>query len=230
MPKPLPQLKPNETALLIIDMQNDFCRQDGYFGRVRGRDMKNVMHIIPKIAELLDFTRRNGITSIFIKTIHSKHTDSEVWTSRLVDDSGILLNQTNRHPADALCALGSTGAEIVDELQPNLDEPVVIKHRYSSFVQTDLELMLRIKGIKNVLVTGNATNVCVESTARHAFMLDFLTVTVSDCVATSDSHGVHESSLLNLEGYFGYVAPSDKVLKALGVANLAVDAHRVSRS
>lgn len=224
MSKPIPQLKASETALLIVDMQNDFCKPDGYFGKVKGRDMTSVMLIIPRIARVLDFTRRMGILTVFIKTIHSKHTDSEVWVSRLASDPEILSKQKNHRSTSALCAPASMGAEIVDELKPKEDEPVVIKHRYSSFIQTDLELILRNKGIKNVLVTGNATNVCVESTARHAFMLDFLTVTVSDCVGTSDSSGAHDASLRNLEGYFGYVATSEEVLETLRVVDALVNA------
>lgn len=202
-----------ESALLIIDMQNDFCKPEGYIGRVKGRDMSAVMQIIPNIAKIIRFARDNNILTIFVNTIHSEHTDSDIWKKRLFNHEQAQRKELEG-TSPGLCAPGTFGAETVEELKPESGEPIVIKHRYSAFIGTDLDLILRSKGIGNVLVVGNATNVCVESTSRHAFMLDYSTVTVSDCVATSDK-GVHETSLENLRNYFGYVATSEEVMASL---------------
>lgn len=103
---------------------------------------------------------------------------------------------------------------MIDELAPQSDEPVVTKHLYSALLDTDLLVILRSRGIRNLLVAGTQTNVCVDSTVRHAFMMNFVTVTVSDCVGT-DEADLHEPTLENLKRYFGYVAHSEEVMRAL---------------
>jgi ureidoacrylate peracid hydrolase len=200
--KTLPQLRKEDTALLIIDMQNDFVKPEGYFGK-RGKNVKPVLDIIPNIAYLLEFCRRNNIFRIFVRTIHAEYTNSYVWASRY---------RTSEAPP--LCLPNSWGAEIIDELRPRDDECIVTKHRYSAMLDTDLPLILRSKRITTLLITGTATNVCVDSTVRHAFMMDFTTITLRDCVATTDVE-LHEPTLWNLEQYFGYVADSKDILKML---------------
>ncbi len=228
----LPKLSLNQTALLIVDMQNDFCKPTGYIGAVKGMDMRGVEKIIPSITRLLEFARENGLLTVFIKTIHSEFTNSDNWKNRykwVRAEKGLSQKQERAKPAsDAreICAPSTWGSEMIDELQPRDDEPIVVKHRYSAFIDTDLELILRSKGINNVLITGNATNVCVESTARHAFMLNYVTVTVSDCVGTTDEPA-HAPSLWNLENYFGYVAPSKQVIESLEGGRL--NPRRISR-
>jgi len=200
--KPLPTLRKEETALIIVDMQNDFVRPEGYLGRL-GKNMEPVLEIIPNIANVLEFCRAEGVARIFVKTIHAPHTNSEVWARRYGESE-----------APPLCLPGSWGSEIIDELKPRSDEPVVVKHRYSAFLDTDLPLILRSREIKNLLVAGTATNVCIDSTVRHAFMLDFLTITLSDCVATADLE-LHKPTLKNLAAYFGYVATYREVIQRL---------------
>ena len=94
---------------------------------------------------------------------------------------------------------------------------MVIKHRYSAFVNTDLDLILKAQQIKTLLITGTATNVCVESTARHAHMLDYHVVFLCDLTAASDP-GLHEATLQNIQKYFGYVTASDDI-QALWMSN-----------
>jgi ureidoacrylate peracid hydrolase len=199
---PLPPLKKEETALLVVDMQNDFVRDDGFMGK-SGRNMKPVMAIVPSLSRLIGFCRDAGVRRIFVRSIHSRDT----WASNWVRRFGGLADPPH-------CRANTWGAEIVAELKPAGDEPVVTKHLYSAMLDTTLPVILRSRGIRNLLVTGTQTNVCVDSTGRHAFMLNFVTVTVSDCVAT-DEVELQESTLKNLARYFGYVADSAEVLKAL---------------
>ncbi|MCS7142253.1 MAG: cysteine hydrolase [Aigarchaeota archaeon] len=200
--KPLPSLKGEETALLVIDMQNDFVKPDGYVGR-SGKDVRPVLEIIPKISRALDFSRKIGMPRIFVKTIHADYTNSDVWGSRY-----------GGREAPPLCVPGTWGSEIIDELRPLEGEPIVIKHRYSAMLDTDLPLILRSKKIRNLAVTGNMTNACIDSTVRHAFMMDYLTITLSDCVATPDTD-LHEPTLKNLARYFGYVCTLDEFINSV---------------
>lgn len=202
MKKILHGFKKATTALLIIDMQNDFVKHGGYLDK-HGKNIKPALSIIPNINRLLELFRKNNLPVIFVKTIHTNYTDSAIWASRY-----------GRKSAPQLCRPGTWGAEFISELQPRPNEPVIVKHRYSAMLYTDLPLILTSKGIKALVITGTQTNVCIESTARDAFMMNFLTVVASDCVATPDED-LHEPSLKNLAKYFGHVMTSDEIIKIL---------------
>ena len=117
-----------------------------------------------------------------------------------------------RPGTDLICQAGSWGAEFY-RVEPDADEPIVLKHRYSGFVDTNLELILRSRGIKTLVVTGVATNVCVESTARDAYMRDYYVVLVDDCSATYDP-AKHAATLANIADHFGVVVRSDEIFDA----------------
>ncbi|MEM4280812.1 MAG: isochorismatase family cysteine hydrolase [Candidatus Caldarchaeum sp.] len=202
---PLPRLVRQQTALLIIDMQNDFVKPGGYLGK-SGRDIEPVLEIIPNIQSILDFFRKNDLPRVFIKTVHLTHTNSPVWASRY-----------GGAEAPPICLTDTWGSEIIEELRPEKDELVIIKHRYSALLDTNLPLILRSKSIRCLVIAGTQTNVCIDSTVRHAYMMDYLTITLRDCVATPDRE-LHEPSLRNLAKYFGYVASSQEVMEALSQA------------
>jgi ureidoacrylate peracid hydrolase len=195
------KLEKERTALIIVDVQNDFCKVGGWVHK-RGDDVTPVLEMIPRLKKFLNELRTIGVFVIHVKTIHADYTDAPTWEDRF---KGI---------KPQVCKPGSWGAEIVTELEPLAGEPVVIKHRYSPFHNTDLDLILRSKGISNIIVTGTMTNVCVQLTAEHGFMFDYYTITVSDCVATADK-AAGEASLKNLQKYFGYVVESASVIDAL---------------
>jgi ureidoacrylate peracid hydrolase len=182
------------SALLIVDMQNDFCHPAGAQGK-RGRDLSMVYGMIPKFAEVLKGARQIGLPVIFVRTLHYIWTDSKTWRKRLEGyKQGI-----------EICLPGSWGAEIIDALAPLESEPVVVKHRYSAFVDTDLALVLRSMKIHTLLIGGVGTNVCVESTARHAYMLDYDVCLLEDCTAGCDLE-LHRGTLRNIAEHFGKVA------------------------
>jgi ureidoacrylate peracid hydrolase len=189
-----------ESALLIVDMQNDFVKHGGFFHKV-GRDVDRVLSTVPSLVAFLAFCRGAGVARIFVRTIHSRDTWSSNWRARF---GGL---QDPPH-----CRPNTWGAEIIEELRPQADEPVVTKHLYSAMLDTDLPVILRSRGIRNLFVAGTQTNVCVDSTVRHAFMMNFVTVTVRDCVAT-DEADMHEPALENLARYFGYVARSTEIMR-----------------
>jgi ureidoacrylate peracid hydrolase len=134
---------------------------------------------------------------IFIATEHGKRTNSQAWLTR-----GI-------RRGDEICAAGSWGSELY-ELAPAPDEPVVVKHRYSGFVGTDLEVLLRARERRSVLATGVSTNVCVESTARDACMRDYQAVMVEDCCGAL-TEAEQQAALHNMRNYFGRVLDSGAI-------------------
>ena len=118
------------------------------------------------------------------------------------------------HDTDT-CRDGSWGAQFFDGIVPRSDEKVVVKHLYSAFINTDLSTILKAKGVESLLMTGVATNVCVESTARDGFMLDYYVTMVSDCMATSDAV-LHEGTLENTRRHFGAVASARDIIQTWG--------------
>lgn len=188
---------PSKTAVLVVDVQNDFCDPAGVAGQ-GGKDTSAAMAMIPTLQRLLDAAREHGTNVIFIQTIHEPSTDSEAWIGR------------RSNPDLKTCLKGTWGAEFTG-VAPRESEPVVIKHRYSAFVNTRLESVLRTLKVENILVLGVATNVCVESTARHGFMLDYHTVFVSDCSA-GYSQAPHDQTLRNHATYFGRVATAQEII------------------
>ncbi len=192
------KVDPKHAVLLIIDMQNDFCHENGAMSQ-DGMDVSSVRAIVPAMQRLIDGAHRLGLPVVFTQAVHNEWTDSEVRMERHLD----------RNP---ICVEGTWGVEFYG-VAPTEKDLVIQKARYSAFVGTDLDVVLRTKGIRSVIVTGTATNTCVESTARDAFMRDFYTVAVEDCCAQANMTK-HEAALRALEGTFGVVVTAQDVLDA----------------
>jgi ureidoacrylate peracid hydrolase len=200
MKKTLAQLVDmRSSAIIVIDMQNDFCDPKGACAKY-GLDVSLTQDMIPRMQRFFARARDLGAQLIFVQCIHESSTDSETWLFR---HGGV---------PRPLCRKGTWGADFCG-VAPQGTEPVVIKHRYSAFIGTRLESVLKTLGIRTLIMTGVGTNVCVESTARDGFMLDYNVVFLSDCTATGTLEA-HEATLSNMRNHFGTVATSDEVLAA----------------
>ena len=191
---------PRYAALIVVDVQNDFVSPEGSAGK-RGDDVGAAMAMIPNLTGLIDQARRVGLTIIYIRTTHSDWTDTASWVYRTSQKSGL-----------STCREGSWGAEFYDGIAPLPTERVVIKHRYSAFINTDLNTVLKARGIQSVLVCGVATNVCVETTARDGYMYDYYVTMIDDCSAAYDAK-LHMSTLENIRRHFGLVASSNQIIE-----------------
>ncbi|WP_420829234.1 cysteine hydrolase family protein [Aquibacillus albus] len=194
------QVDPTHTALVIVDVQNDYCDSKGNLGK-QGLDISMVDEMIAPLAETVAQARENEVPIIFIQTIHEPSTDSVTWANRLRD-----ANQ------EGICRKDTWGAEFY-KIKPKKEDIIVIKHRYSAFINTRLDSVLRSLNIKSLIVTGVSTNVCVESTARDGFMLDYDIVLLSDCTAAY-SKEAYEMTLKNIDQYFGSVCESKDVIES----------------
>ena len=198
--KPLAELvSPKSAAVIVVDVQNDFCCADGALGKA-GAPTGAALDMIPHLQKLLAGARASGTPVIFIQTIHEAATDSDAWTGR--SDGKV----------SAACRKNTWGAEFT-EVAPQPNEPVVIKHRYSAFINTRLDSILRTLKAETLIMTGVASNVCVESTARQGFMMDYNIVFTSDATAAY-SDAEHQAALKNISRYFGVVASVDDVVNA----------------
>jgi ureidoacrylate peracid hydrolase len=192
------KVAPGHVALLVVDVQADFCASDGAFGRM-GRDLSRVQTMLPALERLVASARRAGATVIFLRYAQTPATESEVH-----------LEQRGRGRADlAYCQEGTAGVSFY-RVEPLAHEPVVTKHRYSGFINTDLDLILRSRGIRTLIMTGVATNGCVEATARDGFMHDYYIVFAADGAATY-SPELHEATLTNIRDAYGVVVTCDEI-------------------
>jgi ureidoacrylate peracid hydrolase len=195
-------LRAGDTALLVVDIQNDYIHPDGRVGR-SGQDVTPVVEMIPRLHGLVEAARSSGVPIYYARNWHGPNTDSEPWRSRR--------NGPERSGGSAGVA-GTWGAEWY-EIAPRDGEVVIDKFRYDAFLGTPLEMMLRARGIRTVVCCGTATNVCVESTARAAHMRDFHLVLVGDCCAAAD-RAMHDGTLENIRRHFGIVADGVEVAAA----------------
>ncbi|MBI3077562.1 MAG: cysteine hydrolase [Deltaproteobacteria bacterium] len=195
------KVAPGNAALIVVDVQNDFCADKGYFAKT-GHDVSMAQAMVPNLQPLIEGARRAGVMVLFVQAIYDPVYLAPPWYER---------NARNKLEMPR-CLTGTWGADFY-QVSPLPTETIVRKHRYSAFINTELDLILRSRQIKTVIMTGVATNVCVESTARDAFMKDYYVVFVDDCSATY-SKELHEGTLKNIEACFGIVTTSREILGA----------------
>jgi nicotinamidase-related amidase len=219
------RIDPRHAALVLIDVQNDFCDSRGAAGRT-GDTIEMIGSAVARIKALLAAAREAGVTVIHVRAeygalyrgIGSPYRfpatgvmEPAVWTASAADLAGGTSFAENEVE---VCLPGTWGAQFVDGIVPLPDEPVVTKHRFSAFVDTGLELMLRARGIKTVILAGVTTNCCVESTAREVAMRDYYLVVAEDCVAVKDKlRSLHDASLESMRLYFGQVRPATELTR-----------------
>ena len=196
-------INPGHTAVVVIDLQNDFCHGEGDMAK-SGRDVSLMQKAAHNTQKFLPEVRKRKVPVIFVRARHNEWTNSPAW-ARKRGEKGSLT-----------CKEGSWGEEFF-VVKPGKSEAVVVKHRYSAFIGTDLDLILRSQAVQTVILTGVGTNVCVESTARDGFQMDYDIVLLSDCTGSSTLES-HQKALDVLGLHFGYVFTSREILEAWGKA------------
>ena len=212
-------LRPANTALVIIDMQTDFCGKGGYVDKM-GYDLSLTRAPIRPIKALLSAMRKKGFHIIHTREGHrpdlSDLPDNKRWRSRQIGTAGIGIGDPG--PCGRILVRGEPGWEIIPELAPRSGEIVIDKPGKGSFCATDLELILRTRGIRNLVFTGIATNVCVESSLRDAFHLEYFAVVLEDATHHAGPPFVQQAALYNIEKFFGWVSTVADFCGAIGQA------------
>ncbi|MEN4768153.1 pyrimidine utilization protein B [Duffyella gerundensis] len=198
---------PEQTALIVVDMQNAYATRGGYLD-LAGFDVSATAPVIEKISVAVTAAREAGIQIIWFQN---------GWDDEYVEAGDI--GSPNYHKSNALktmrkkpelqgklLAKGGWDYELVDELVPQPGDIVLPKPRYSGFFNTPLDSMLRSRGIRHLIFTGIATNVCVESTLRDGFFLEYFGVVLEDATYQAGPAFAQQAALFNIETFFGWVS------------------------
>ncbi|MUG66182.1 MULTISPECIES: cysteine hydrolase family protein [Paenibacillus] len=209
-------LRCDNTALIIIDMQTDFCGPGGYVDRM-GYDLSLTRRAIEPIQRILETARAlEGFTIIHTREGHkpdlSDLPDNKRWRSRQI---GAEIGSEG--PAGKILVRGEAGWNIIDELAPLPGEIIIDKPGKGSFYATDLDLILRNRGIRNLILTGITTDVCVHTTMREANDRGYECLILEDCTGATDydNHLAALKMVTMQGGVFGSVSDSSRVIAAL---------------
>lgn len=214
-----------KTAVIVVDMQNDFGSKGGMFDRA-GIDISTIQKAAGSTKIALAAARRAGIKVIYLKMGYhadlsdlgaadsvnrARHLELHVGTSVRAPDgteSRILIRDT-------------WNTDIVSELKPQPEDLVLYKTRFSGFYRTNLDATLTKLGIKHLIVTGCTTSICVDSTIRDAMYRDYHPILLADCTAEPIGYGLqrnnHEASLLTVQVLLGWVSSCKEFVNALSV-------------
>ena len=214
-------LRPENTALIVIDMQTDFCGKGGYIDLL-GYDISITRAVIEPIGRVLSAFRKRGFHVIHTREGHRKDLAdlpaNKRWRSRRMQGGGP--PQTgigDPGPCGRVLVRGEPGWDIIPELYPLSSEPIIDKPGKGSFYATDLDMLLRQAGIRNLVLTGITTDVCVHTTMRDANDRGYECVILGDCCAATDK-GNHAAALKMVtmqNGVFGAVSTSSALLDAI---------------
>ena len=207
----------SKTALIVVDMQNAFARKGAYFD-LAGQDISLIEQIIPPCRRIIRTGRKSGVKVVYLQMIREKSSfDRHQEESPSIVKSRIpgLMEQ---YPGieDKIYFEGTWGSEIIDELMPEEMDIIIKKKKYNGFIGTDLDDRLKSLDIRYLLFIGTATNICVESTIRHAFFLDYFPILIADGVSQMGPKVTQEATILNVLSTFGWVTYSGRLIEAFG--------------
>lgn len=206
----------NTSAVVVVDMQNAFVSKKGMLD-IAGADLSGAPPVVGVVGKILTAARRHGLPIVYLQMGYkadlsdSGGPQSPNWHKEL----GIRLMNCRPELKGTLVTDGTWDFAIVDELAPKPNDLVIVKTRYSGFARTALDAELQARGVRYLFFTGIATNVCVESTLRDAFFLDYWPILITDATMAAGPPSMQEATLFNIENYFGWTIPSEELLAGL---------------
>ena len=204
----------SHTALIIVDMQNDFCATDGFVA-MGGRDVSHVQEMAKRLPELIELARQADVLVVFVRCAYSTDDNrylSDVWLEQAARRQG------SGYTLAPVCQEGTRGGEFYGDVRPAEGDIIVTKHRYSAFHGTDLEVILRSHGVRTVVLTGVSTHVCVETTAGRGIRARLLYGGCRRRFGSLFAAGT-ETALKLIDRFFGEITTIDHLRRLWPLCN-----------
>ena len=220
-PEPL-DLELERTAVIVVDMQNAFASPGGMLD-LAGIDVGGAHDAVANARLVCEAAREAAIPVVYLTIGWPPDLSTAGGPDSPNPRKELALRLMREHPElqGKLLTFGTWDFEIVDELRPLPSDTVIVKSRYSGFVGTVLDSVLRGRGVRNLLMVGIASNVCVESTIRDAYFLDYWPVMVADATMPAGSAEIQRATLYNVSTFFGWVTTAEDVATVLRQSSAA---------
>ena len=205
-PEPI-RVRVDETAVIVIDMQNAYASPGGYLD-LAGFDVAGAAAVIAQSAKVLETARAAGMTVIYFQNGWDKDYAEAGGPGSPNFHKSNALKTMRRRPdlTGTLLARGTWDYELVEALAPQPGDILLAKTRYSGFCNSQLDSVLRARGIRNLVFVGIATNVCVESTLRDGFFLEYFGIMLEDATRQAGPEYLQQATIYNVETFFGWVS------------------------
>jgi ureidoacrylate peracid hydrolase len=206
----------DRSALLVIDMQNAFGSPGGMLD-LAGVDIRPARDVIANAQLVCSAARRARLPVIYLTMGYpaDQSTAGGPDSPNPQKELALCLMRERPELRGKLLTIDTWDFQVVDELAPQANDTVIVKSRYSGFHGTHLDSVLRSRGIRNLLMIGIASNVCVESTIRDAYFLEYWPVMVADATMPAGPTEIHNATLYNVRTFFGWVTTAEDVATAL---------------
>jgi ureidoacrylate peracid hydrolase len=215
-PEPV-EVELDRSAIVVVDMQNAFASKGGTLD-IAGLDLSDAADVVRAIGQVIAAARTAGVPIVFLQMGYKPDLSNAGGTRSPNYHKELAMHLMNSKPElkGQLLTEGSWDFAVVDELAPTPSDIVIIKTRYSGFAGTTLDAQLRVRGIQYLFFAGIATNVCVESTLRDAYFLDYWPILLADGTMPAGGRSAYEATMFNVESFFGWTVGSDELLACLG--------------
>lgn len=211
----------NNTAVIVVDMQNDFGSEGGFFDFL-DIDISEIQKVVEPTKNVIDASRYAGIPIIYFKMGYKADLSDLGGENSVNRTRKPYVGDTIKAPNGELSRIqiqDTWNTDIIDALKPEKNDIIIKKSRYSGFYDTELDSVLREKGITNIIFIGCTTSICLESTVRDAMYRDYNSIVLEDCTAETIGSGMsrsnYEASILNIQIMFGWISNSTEYINAL---------------
>lgn len=214
-PEPI-AIVPTQTAVMVVDMQNAYLSKGGYYDHL-GIELSGAPALIRHVNEVIAAARSVRVAIVFFQNGYAGdlHDAGGPASPNWYKSNALRLMRERPEFAGKLLTKGSWDYRLHDDIKPQPEDLIVQKPRYSGFCGTNLDMLLRARGIRHLVFTGIASNVCVESTLRDAFFLEYFPLLIADATLQAGPRSVHEAVVFNAEMFFGWVTTTDNFVTAL---------------
>jgi ureidoacrylate peracid hydrolase len=214
-PEPI-EVEFDRSAVVVVDMQNAFASKGGTLD-IGGADLTDAPRVVHTIGQILDAARRAGVLIVYLQMGYKPDLSNAGGPRSPNSRKELAMHLMSAKPElkGRLLTEGSWDFAIVDELAPQPVDVVITKTRYSGFAGTTLDAQLRVRGIQYLFFTGIATNVCVESTLRDAYFLDYWPILLADGTMQAGERSAFDATVFNVESFFGWTVKSEQLRDSL---------------